>query len=200
MFCYRIDDQFRSNFPFFIRRDDVAELLLSHFNRDFLFFQAAAGHKFIEGTFQFTDVGFDIGSDIFDDVIIYLITVKFFFFPEDCHTCFVVGRGDVCNKTPFKAGTETSFQSLHFFRRFIRRNNDLLFIAVQIIKSMEKFFLRGFFSYNELDIINKKYVNIAVFLTKTGSCSVVVVTDGFDQFIRKGFTGHIKYLCFRISF
>ena len=71
---------------------------------------------------------------------------------------------------------------------------------MQIIKSMEKFFLRGFFSYNELDIINKKYVNIAVFLAKTGSCSVVVVTDGLDQLIRKRFTGHIKHLGFRISF
>ena len=189
MLRHRIDDELRSDLPFFVRRDDIAEFLFRHFNCDFLFFQAAAGHQFIEGSLQLTD-----------HFVIYLIAVKFFFFPENCHTGFVVGRGDVRDQAPFEAGAETSFQSLHFFGGFIRRNNDLLFIAVQIIKSMEKFFLGGFFSYNELDIINKKYVNIAVFLAKTGSCSVVVVTDGLDQLIRKRFTGHIKHLGFRISF
>ena len=53
---------------------------------------------------------------------------------------------------------------------------------------MEKFLLGTFLSYNELDIINKKDVIIAVFFTEFRGGNVVFVTDRIDQLIGKELT------------
>lgn len=59
---------------------------------------------------------------------------------------------------------------------------------------MEKFLLGTFLSYNELDIINKKDVIIAVFFTEFRGGNVVFVTDRIDQLVGKGFRADIKDL------
>lgn len=58
---------------------------------------------------------------------------------------------------------------------------------------MEKFFLCRFLSYNKLNIIDKKNINVSVFFTKLGHCRVISITDCFDQFVGKLFTGNVKY-------
>ena len=59
---------------------------------------------------------------------------------------------------------------------------------------MEKFLLGTFLSYNELDIINKKDVIIAVFFTEFRGGNVVFVTDRIDQLVGKGFRPPFAYL------
>ena len=41
---------------------------------------------------------------------------------------------------------------------------------MQAVKGMEKFFLCRFLSYNKLNIIDKKNINVSVFFTKLGHC------------------------------
>ena len=69
---------------------------------------------------------------------------------------------------------------------------------MEIIEGMEKLFLSCLLSYNKLDIVNEKHVYIAVFFTEFGHCSIVSITNGLDQLVRKGLTGYIKHLFFRI--
>ncbi len=57
---------------------------------------------------------------------------------------------------------------------------------------MEKFFLCGFFSYNKLNIIDEKNVNIPVFFTEFAHCRIISVSDGFDQLVGKFLTGYIE--------
>ena len=76
--------------------------------------------------FQLTDIGFDVGCDIFDHFIINIVAFHFFFFTQDGHAGLIIRRLDVYSKTPFKAGTQTFFQSFNFFRRFIGRYDNLL--------------------------------------------------------------------------
>ena len=52
---------------------------------------------------------------------------------------------------------------------------------------MEKFFLGTFLADDELDIVNKKYVVVAVLFTEFRCCYVVFVTDGVNQLIGEGF-------------
>ena len=60
---------------------------------------------------------------------------------------------------------------------------------------MEKFLLGTFLSYNELDIINKKDVIIAVFFTEFRGGNVVFVTDRIDQLVGKGFRADALRRC-----
>ena len=41
--------------------------------------------------------------------------------------------------------------------------------------------------------IDKKNINVSVFFTKLGHCRVISITDCFDQFVGKLFTGNVKY-------
>ena len=59
---------------------------------------------------------------------------------------------------------------------------------------MEKFFLCRFLSYNKLDIIDKKYIDISVFFAEFGHSGVISVTDRLDQLICKFFAGNIQNL------
>ena len=63
---------------------------------------------------------------------------------------------------------------------------------MKTVKCVEKFFLSGFFSYNKLNIIDEKNINISVFFTEFAHCRVVSVSDGFDQFICEFLTGYIE--------
>ena len=62
---------------------------------------------------------------------------------------------------------------------------------------MEELFLCTFFSYNELDIINQKYIIITVFIAEFRHCGLVsgsfTVLQSFDQLICKCLTGYIEY-------
>ncbi len=59
---------------------------------------------------------------------------------------------------------------------------------------MEKFLLRGFLSYNKLNIINEKDIDITVFLAEFTHCGVISISDGLDQLIGKFFTCNIENL------
>ena len=87
---------------------------------------------------------------------------------QDSHTCLVIRRGDISNKTPFKTCTESGFKCLYISRWLIAGDNDLLAGSMQMVKCMEKFFLCTFFSDNELDIIDEKNIDVTIFLTEFG--------------------------------
>ena len=65
---------------------------------------------------------------------------------------------------------------------------------------MEKFFLCRFFSYNKLNVIDQKNINISVFFTEFGHSRVISVSDGFDQFIGEFFAGYIQNFAVFIVF
>ena len=65
-----------------------------------------------------------------------------------------------------------------------------------MVKCMEELFLCTFFSYNELDIINQKYIIITVFIAEFRHCGLVSggfsVFESFDQLIGKCLAGYIE--------
>ena len=133
--------------------------------------------------------------------MVFFQSVQFFFFTQDRHSCLIIRWGNICDHTPFKTGTKSGLQCFHIFWRFITGDDDLLSGKVQIIKGMEKLFLCTFLTYNKLDIVDEKHIVVPVLFTKAGhSHFISIFTDfqSFDQFIRKGLTGYIKYLFRRI--
>ena len=52
------------------------------------------------------------------------------------------------------------------------------------------------FSYNKLNIVDKKHVDATVFLTEFRRGGVVSVSDRVDQLVCKGLTCDVEHLCF----
>ena len=67
--CNGVDDKFRRDHLLLVRGDDVAQHLLCKINVDFTFFKVCVCNDFVESAFQFTDVRFNIGSDVFDHIV-----------------------------------------------------------------------------------------------------------------------------------
>ena len=57
---------------------------------------------------------------------------------------------------------------------------------------MEKFLLGTFFSYDELYVVNKEYIDIPVFLPEFGHTGIISVTDGIDQLVGKYFRCYVE--------
>ena len=142
----------------------------------------------------------EIIGNVFDDFLIDIIAIHFFFFMEDSHSGFIIRQCDIYNKTPFKTCTESGFQRLNISWWFITGDDDLLARCMQMIKSMEEFFLGTFFADDELDIIDQKNIIISVFFTEFRGGNIVFVTDRVDQFVRKFFGSHVQDLCARVIF
>src|SRR5699024_11665820 len=72
---------------------------------------------------------------------------------------------------------------------------------MQMVKSMEKFFLRTFFSYNKLNIIDKQYVIVSIFFTELCHCKLAAGLTCFqslDKFVRKSLACDIENIFRRI--
>ena len=150
-----LDDEFRGNFLFVARRNDVFQCFFSQFNVNFtVFLQLGKGNDLGECALQLTDIGLDVGGNVLDYFVIYIVTFHFLFFAEDGHSGFVVRGLDIYGQTPFESGAQPFFQCFNLFRRFIGRNDDLFFGFVKCIEGVEKFFLGTFLADDELDIID----------------------------------------------
>ena len=150
-----LDDEFRGYFLLVARRNDVFQCFFSQFNVDLtVFLQLGKGNNLGERAFQLTDIGLDVGGNVLDYFIIYIVTFHFLFFAEDRHSGFVVRGLDVYGQAPLKTGAQPFFQRFNLFRRFIGRNDDLLFCFVKRIEGVEKFLLGTFLTNDELDIID----------------------------------------------
>ena len=65
-----------------------------------------------------------------------------------------------------------------------------MFIGItQIIKGMEEFNLSLFLTFEELDIVDDKAVDIAVFFTEGFR---IFIVDGVNDFVSEVFTGNVK--------
>ena len=170
MICNHRNNIFRCDDFIFIRRNNILERLLGKLQGYFFFLQFGTCHNSVKSTFKFTNIGFYIICDVFNDIFINIVAVHIFFFMEDGHSCLIVRQCNIRNQTPFEPGTETFFQNLHILWRLIRRYDDLFFRTVKAVKSVEKFLLGRFFSNNKLNIIDQKDINITVFFTEFGHC------------------------------
>ena len=62
-----LDDEFRGNFLFVARRNDVFQCFFSQFNVNFtVFLQLGKGNDLGECALQLTDIGLDVGGNVLD--------------------------------------------------------------------------------------------------------------------------------------
>lgn len=134
---------------------------------------------FFDGTFNLPDIGGHILRDKITDIVWQVQPQVDRFVFDDGHTCFIVWRLNIGKQTPFKSCFQAFFQLLHIRRATVRGQDNLLVIFIEVIKGMEKFLLRGFFSCDKLDIIHQEKVCIAVFVAKfevLPPCSALIIS------------------------
>ena len=174
-----------SDIPLFIGGDDVFDHFLCHGEIDLPVFQIRKSYQFVQRSFQLPDIGFDVVGNVADDFVVDVVSVNLFFFAENCHSGLIIRRGDIGDQSPFETGLKPCLQCFQILGRTVAGDDDLLIGAVEGVKLMEKFLLSTFLADDELDIVDEKYVDVAVFFPEFGHTGVVAVTDGINQFIGK---------------
>ena len=134
--------------------------------------------------------------NIFCNIVEYFIgNIQQFclcFFSQNSNSCLQIRWLDICKQALVKPGTQTFFQLLNFIWWTVAGNNNLLFRFPQRIKCVKKFFLRGFFIGNKLDIINQQYIDGAIFIAKFFS---FISQDCVNNLVGKGFRRKIGNFC-----
>src|SRR3989339_352999 len=82
---------------------------------------------------------------------------------KDSEAHFIVGIGNVHDHATAKTGAKPFFKNGGFVWWAIGRKNDLLIVIIQRIKCVEKLFFTCRLSCYELNIVDNKHVNRAVY-------------------------------------
>ena len=137
---------------------------------------------FLHCAFDLTDVVGQIFGNVVADLIRQSQTEGKRLVFRDRPACFVVGRLDVHNQTPFKTGAQTVLQTEHIAWHTVGGQNDLTVVFVQGVEGVEEFLLCLLLAGDKLNIVNQKQVGIAVFVAEF---KVFTAADRFDEFIDK---------------
>ena len=126
MVRHNLDDKVWGDLPLGIGRYDVLKGFFRQLQGNVALVKAGQGNDFGQRAFQLTDIGFDVGGNVFDYLVINIISFHLLFFAQDCHSCLIIRRLDIHGKSPFKTGAQAFLQCLNFFWRFIRGDYNLL--------------------------------------------------------------------------
>ena len=153
------------------------------------------GAETLDDALQLTDIVFELARDVGSDILRHREAETFRLAADDRHAGLKIGRLDICQKTPLKAGAEPVLQCFDLLGRAVAGEDDLLIAFVKRIKGVEELLLRTLFAGDELDIIDSKKIRLTVFFLKFGSAAR---TDGGDQLVGKLFALDIEQLIFGV--
>ena len=194
MFCHDINNQGRGELPHLVWIDDILECILSERKVQLLLIQTGICHHFVERALQLPDIRFNVCGDILYNLIINLLVIHLSIFAQDCHTCLIIRRLDICDQTPLKTGAEALLQSLHFFWRFIGGYNNLLSSRMKDIERVKKLFLSGLLSYYKLYVVYQKDIDRSVLVAQLCHHGGITASDRFDHLVGKLFRSDIQHL------
>ncbi len=95
---------------------------------------------------------------------------------------------NVGDQSPLEPGSEPVFESGQLFGRPVRGDHDLLVRVVQRVEGVEELFLDTFFAFDELDVIDEQYVDVAVTAFEG---DFAVITQRVDEVVGEFLGGHV---------
>ncbi len=133
-------------------------------------------------------------NDLIRDGLLELIYFRFL--AEDCDTELQIRKLDVRDHSPLKSRDQSRLNTWDFGRRAIGRHDDLTSVLVQSVEGVEKLFLRGFLSLQEVHVIDQQEITLAETPAKlVGGTSL----NGVDVLVGKLFRAHVENSQRRIS-
>ena len=136
------------------------------FHGDHLAVHKANGAELAYRALDLSDIGAQVFGKKFQhllrDLNAHLLCLVF----DNGNAQLRVGRLNIGNQTPFKAGLESILQGLNVSGRLVRGQNDLLAVLMQRVEGVEEFLLRGDLTCNELNVVDHENIAIAVFVAE----------------------------------
>ena len=183
MVTYHTHDPFRRDNIVLFRIDHILESVLGIFKRDLHVIEPGICGDLFDGSLKFADIGFNVGGNILEDLVIHIKMGILHILAEDRHTGLIARRLNVRDQSPFETGAETLIQCLHLFGRTIGGKNDLFSCLVELIEGVEELLLRRFFSYYKLYVIDQQNIYCSVLVAKSCHGRGITASNGFDHFI-----------------
>ena len=143
-----------------------------------------------EGTLKLTNVRADTMGDEFQNPWLKRNVEIVHLAAQDGDARLKVRGLNLGGQTPFKAGDQAVLQILHFTRRPVTREHDLLRIVEELVEGVEELFLRAVLALEKLHVINQQDIDLAVFLAELGEA---LLLDGLDILIGELLGGHVAY-------
>ena len=144
--------------------------------------QAALCNQADEGTFQFADVCVDRIGEVLHDLTWQFNAVGVHLLLQNRHAGFQTRHLHVGTQPPLEAGEEALLHALHFNRRLVACQDNLLACLVQVIKNMEEDVLCLLLAAEELNVVYNEHVHQ---LIEVREVVHAVVADGIDELMRE---------------
>ena len=114
----------------------------------------------IQSSLKFSNITLDILRHQWKIFKINLKSLSLQLLLQDCDPCFKVRSLNICYQSLLKPWSNPLFQKSQFLWGTIRRNNNLLFLHIKIVKEIVEYFLSSILSRQKLNIINKQNIYI----------------------------------------
>ena len=109
--------------------------------------------------FELADVGLDLAADVLDNVIGYFKAAEVGLFLYDRDSCFIAGRIEACDETPFEPADEAVLKGGQLGGCAVGGEDDLLAVVVERVEGVEEFFLAVLAFTEKLDVVDYEHVN-----------------------------------------
>ena len=138
------------------------------------------GLDLFDRALQLTDVGLDVLRDVGGNLVGQLDAHLVRLVADDRDAGLEIGRLDVREQAPLKAGLHAVLERVDLLGRTVRGEHDLLFRLVQRVEGMEKLLLRALLARDELHVVQQQQVDHAVFVAEGLH---VALLNGGDQLV-----------------
>ena len=153
--------------------------------------------NFCDGSFQFAGIGVDGSGDEARDVFGQADISESGFLVDNCQPRFVTGAVDSRDQAPLEAGDQAFFQAAHFVGAAIARDDYLLVVLVERVECVEELFLRLFVIGEELNVVDRQHVEVAV---EVAELLELTFFDRFDEVVDESFARQDSDLGHRFGF
>jgi len=176
--------------------DKLVDHVLGQIQGDRFAVQACLRHERNQRAFELTHVGRDAVGEVLDDLTRQLDAVGVHLLFQDGHARFQRGNLEVGAEPPLKAGQQALLHALHFNRRLVRRQHDLLSGLVQVVEDVEEHVLRLLLATEELHIIDDEHIH---HLVKVAEVVDRVVSNGVNELVREALRAHVQHCLVRLT-
>ena len=143
-------------------QDQVREDLFGLGQRDGLVVELGEGTDAGEGALELPDVVLHVGGDELQDVVGDLLVFAERLGAQDGQTGLEIGRVDLGDEPGEESAAQAVLERLDRLGRAVRRQDDLLGGALEVVVRVEELLLESLFALHELDVVDEQDVAVAI--------------------------------------
>ena len=123
--------------------------------------ELSLGEENVERSFEFSDISSDMFSDDMEEIVVNMLTFESEFGLEDSESRLEVRLFDITDQSESETALESGIDIVEFSGCTIRGDDDLFASTMHFIEDVVEDFLCFLFIAEELDIIEKEYIDLS---------------------------------------